>query len=203
MDGSNKDRNISRLTEAIPPLLSYIRQEAPLIHCITNPISINDCANILLAIGARPIMAEHPKEVAEITAIAKALALNLGNITDARMESMQIASHAAHRLHIPAVIDLVGIACSSLRLDYARKLISQYPPAIIKGNISELRTLLGLRSSSFTVEYQKGVFTVEVLGYGHGVGLSQYGAQYLAQHGKDYRTILAHYYPGTQLCAVG
>ena len=67
----------------------------------------------------------------------------------------------------------------------------------------QLRTLLGLRSASFTVEYQKGVFTVEVLGYGHGVGLSQYGAQYLAQHGKDYRTILAHYYPGTQLCAVG
>ena len=144
MDGSNKDRNVSRLTEAIPLLLGYIRQQAPLIHCITNPISINDCANILLAIGARPIMAEHPKEVAEITAIAKALALNLGNITDARMESMQIASQAAHRLHIPAVIDLVGIACSSLRLDYARKLISQYPPAIIKGNISELRTLLGL-----------------------------------------------------------
>ncbi|MBR0358790.1 MAG: hydroxyethylthiazole kinase, partial [Selenomonadaceae bacterium] len=68
MDGSNKDRNVSRLTEAIPLLLGYIRQEAPLIHCITNPISINDCANILLAIGARPIMAEHPKEVAEITA---------------------------------------------------------------------------------------------------------------------------------------
>ena len=67
----------------------------------------------------------------------------------------------------------------------------------------QLRTLLGLRSASFTVEYQKGVFTLTVLGYGHGVGLSQYGAQYLAQHGKDYRTILAHYYPGTQLCAVG
>ena len=142
MDGLNNDRN--RLTEAIAPLLDYIRQEAPLIHCITNPISINDCANILLALGARPIMAEHPKEVAEITAIAKALALNLGNITDARMESMLIASQTAHRLHIPVVIDLVGIACSSLRLDYARELISQYPPAIIKGNISELRTLLGL-----------------------------------------------------------
>ena len=67
----------------------------------------------------------------------------------------------------------------------------------------QLRTLLGLRSASFTVEYQKGVFTLTVLGYGHGVGLSQYGAQYLAQHGKDYRAILAHYYPGTQLCAVG
>lgn len=58
--------------------------QAPLIHCITNPISINDCANVVLALGAKPIMAEHPKEVHEITAFAKALAVNLGNITDGK-----------------------------------------------------------------------------------------------------------------------
>ena len=81
----------AELLSQLEPILTYIQQEAPLIHCITNPISINDCANILLAIGARPIMAEHPDEVAEITAIAKGLALNLGNITDARMASMKIS----------------------------------------------------------------------------------------------------------------
>ena len=59
---------------------------APLIHCITNPISINDCANTVLLTGAKPIMAEHPDEVAGITAIAGALAVNLGNITDARSQ---------------------------------------------------------------------------------------------------------------------
>ena len=61
----------------------------------------------------------------------------------------------------------------------------------------QLRTLLGLRSASFTVTYKDGLFTLEVLGYGHGVGLSQYGAQYMAQHKKGWRDILLHYYSGT------
>ena len=56
------------------------RTAQPLIHCITNPISIHDCANIILAAGGRPIMAEHPAEVAEITSHAQSLALNLGNL---------------------------------------------------------------------------------------------------------------------------
>lgn len=134
----------AELLSQLEPILTYIQQEAPLIHCITNPISINDCANILLAIGARPIMAEHPYEVAEITAIAKSLALNLGNITDARMASMKISAAAAKDKGIPFVLDLVGLSCSRLRQKYAKELLQIAVPDIIKGNISELRTLLGL-----------------------------------------------------------
>ena len=134
----------AELLSQLEPILTYIQQEAPLIHCITNPISINDCANILLAIGARPIMAEHPKEVAEITAIAKGLALNLGNITDARMASMKISAGVAKDKGIPFVLDLVGLSCSQLRQKYAQELLQITVPDIIKGNISELRTLLGL-----------------------------------------------------------
>ena len=134
----------AELLSQLEPILTYIQQEAPLIHCITNPISINDCANILLAIGARPIMAEHPDEVAEITAIAKGLALNLGNITDARMASMKISAGAAKDKGIPFVLDLVGLPCSRLRQKYAKELLQIAVPDIIKGNISELRTLLGL-----------------------------------------------------------
>ena len=134
----------AELLSQLEPILTYIQQEAPLIHCITNPISINDCANILLAIGARPIMAEHPDEVAEITAIAKALALNLGNITDARMASMKISASVAKDKEIPFVLDLVGLSCSQLRQKYAKELLQIAVPDIIKGNISELRTLLGL-----------------------------------------------------------
>ena len=63
----------------------------------------------------------------------------------------------------------------------------------------QLRTLLGLRGAAFTVEYKNELFTFDVLGYGHGVGLSQAGAQYLAQHGKNYQEILLHYYPGAAL----
>ena len=134
----------AELLSQLEPILTYIQQEAPLIHCITNPISINDCANILLAIGARPIMAEHPDEVAEITAITKGLALNLGNITDARMASMKISAGAAKDKGIPFVLDLVGLSCSRLRQKYAKELLQIAVPDIIKGNISELRTLLGL-----------------------------------------------------------
>ena len=134
----------AELLSQLEPILTYIQQEAPLIHCITNPISINDCANILLAIGARPIMAEHPDEVAEITAIAKGLALNLGNITDARMASMKISAGTAKDKGIPFVLDLVGLSCSRLRQKYAKEPLQIAVPDIIKGNISELRTLLGL-----------------------------------------------------------
>lgn len=114
------------------------KDTAPLIHCITNPISIHDCANIILATGARPIMAEHPDEVEEITAVSSALMLNLGNITDARMESMQRALKTASQKNIPVLLDLVGVTCSKLRRDFARRLLSHGQISIIKGNISEI-----------------------------------------------------------------
>lgn len=70
-------------------LRQMIRRKQALIHCITNPISMTQCANAVLAMGARPMMAEHPEEVEEITATAGALLLNLGNISDVRMEAMR------------------------------------------------------------------------------------------------------------------
>jgi len=136
----------------VQEIIAGVRRSGALIHCITNPISINDGANALLAVGARPIMAEHPREVAEITATAAALAVNLGNITDVRMESMQIAGQVAKAKGLPIIIDLVGTACSRLRLDYARHYIQEYRPAVIKGNISELRAVCGLPITSTGVE---------------------------------------------------
>lgn len=121
--------------------MENLRREKPLIHCITNPISINLCANGLLAIGAQPIMAEHPEEVGEITGNAKALLLNLGNITDVRMLSMKRAARAATERNIPIVVDAVGIACSRLRRDYLQELLSISLPTAIKGNYSEIQAL--------------------------------------------------------------
>ena len=69
-----------------------VYEKKPLIHCITNPISINQCANAVLSSGARPIMAEHPLEVAEITQTASALMLNIANITDVRMNKQRLHS---------------------------------------------------------------------------------------------------------------
>ena len=78
-----------QLQNALLKARNDLRETAPLIHCITNPISIHGCANMILAVGARPMMAEHPMEVEGITKTAGALMLNLGNITDARIESMK------------------------------------------------------------------------------------------------------------------
>ncbi len=123
--------------------LDEIRCEKPLIHCITNHISINDCANVVLALGAKPIMAEHPKEVSEITKMSEALAVNLGNISDSRMKSIMISGKIAKENKIPSVIDVVGVACSELRLDFAKEYIDKYNPSVIKGNEAEIRALCG------------------------------------------------------------
>ena len=113
-------------------------QTKPLIHCITNPISINQCANAVLAVGAKPIMAEHPKEALEITKTADALMLNIGNITDARMETMPISLKEAAKKNIPVVLDIVGLACSSLRKSFVKELLREAIPTVIKGNYSEI-----------------------------------------------------------------
>ncbi len=137
-----------------------IREKSPLIHSITNPISINQCANALLAVGARPIMAEHPREVREITETADALYLNLGNITDARMESMMISVKTAKEKNIPVTLDLVGAACSKLRRDYASELIGANVPTIIKGNYSEITAMSQIGYTSAGVDAD-GSLTME------------------------------------------
>ena len=129
------------MSKEIFRILRTLREEAPLIHAITNPISINQCANAVLALGARPIMAEHPLEAAEITATAAALLLNLGNITDTRMEAMERSAGAARENGVPVVLDAVGVACSRLRRDYVNRLLEAFPPAVLKGNYAEINAL--------------------------------------------------------------
>ena len=121
-----------------------IDSQSPLIHCITSPIAINDCANAVLALGAKPIMAEHPLEVENITLMSKSLAVSLANITDARAESIMISGKAACKAGISSVIDLVGVTCSKMRADLAKKYITQCRPAVIKGNVSEIKAVCGM-----------------------------------------------------------
>lgn len=118
--------------------------EGMLIHSITSPIAINDCANVVLALGAKPIMAEHPDEVAEITAIAKALTVSYANITDARRRSIMIAGKKALDNNIPCIVDAVGVTCSSMRMQDVNTFIKECKPTIVKGNVSEIKALAGL-----------------------------------------------------------
>lgn len=129
------------MTDKICNIREQIKKQKPLIHCITNPISINQCANAILSLGAKPIMAEHPKEASEITETANALMLNIGNITDARMESIMLSISKAKEKDIPVLLDVVGIACSKFRREYVMNLLDKSMPSVIKGNYSEIAAL--------------------------------------------------------------
>lgn len=132
-----------------------VMKNNPLIHCITNNITINDCANIVLSAYGRPIMAEHYKEVSDITKSASSLAINLGNITDDRMKSIMISGKTAYENKIPTIIDIVGVSCSNLRLNFAIDFIEKFKPSVIKGNMSEIKAIFGIKIMSNGIDVNK------------------------------------------------
>ena len=123
--------------------LDRLRAAAPLVHCITNYVTANDCANILLACGASPVMAEDPGEVEEVTAQCGALVLNTGTLRQSVLPAMLAAGARANALGLPVVLDPVGAGSSRLRTESARTLLEQLQPAAIRGNLSEMRALAG------------------------------------------------------------
>lgn len=184
------------MTDHISPILHRLHAEAPLVHAITNPISITQCANAVLALGARPIMAEHPREAAQITRTAAALLLNLGNITDVRMEAMALSARAAREQKIPAVLDAVGVACSDLRREYALSLLKHTPPAVIKGNYPEIRALVCPDYTASGVDGDARL-TLEAAAVAAAELARRYGAVVLASGKADIvtngsRTVLVH-----------
>ena len=164
-----------------------IKERSPLIHCITNPISIMQCANAVLLLGARPIMAEHPDEVREITASAKALLLNFGNITRDRLEAIKLSYDEAMKKEIPIVIDAVGVACSELRRATVNELLGKRNPKVpllIKGNYSEIRALLDETYKSSGVDADKKLTFEEILDMAKELA-RKHGVTVLASGEKD------------------
>lgn len=125
-----------------------VREKSPLIHAITNPIAINMVANSILFQGAKAICAEHPDEMEDIVKISDSLSVNLGNITDSRIKSIELAVKFANEKNIPVVIDLVGVGASKLRYDFAKKLLENYKFSLIKGNGSEILAISGEASNA-------------------------------------------------------
>ena len=123
--------------------LDRVRERRPLIHCITNYVTANDVANLLLACGASPIMADEPEEVEEITARCAGLCLNLGTPSRRTIPSLMRAGVKAGELGRPVVLDPVGVGASTLRLRTAQELMARVPFTVLRGNVSELRALAG------------------------------------------------------------
>lgn len=122
-------------------ILQRIRSQQPLVHCITNYVTANDCANLLLAAGASPMMADAAEEMEEIGALCDAHVFNLGTPSVQRFHAMEIAAGAACRSARPLVLDPVGVGCSAFRRDAAKRLLERFPFAVIRGNASEISTL--------------------------------------------------------------
>ena len=122
--------------------LEKIRAKAPLIHNITNYVVMNTTANALLAVGASPVMAHAIEEVDEMVAIADALVINVGTLSAPWIESMLRAGHAARRKGIPIILDPVGSGATRLRTATVMRLLEEAPPTIIRGNASEIRSLV-------------------------------------------------------------
>jgi hydroxyethylthiazole kinase len=122
--------------------IQKIRAEAPLIHSITNYVVMNVTANALLAIGASPVMAHAPEEVEDMAELAKALVVNIGTLSMPWINSMIKAGHAANHKGIPIVLDPVGSGATRFRTESALLLLRNTPPAIIRGNASEIRSLV-------------------------------------------------------------
>lgn len=113
----------------------------PLVHNITNYVTVNDVANVLLACGGSPIMSDEPDDVADITSICGGLNINIGTLNKRSIEAMFIAGARSKELGHPVLLDPVGAGASALRTETALAIMERIKPDVIRGNISEIKTL--------------------------------------------------------------
>ena len=151
---TNKEEKI---LEKIPDLIKNVKEKCPLTHCITNFVTVNDCANAILAIGASPIMAEELDEVEEIINISDALVINIGTLKHPQIEAMKISSAQANKTNIPITLDPVGVGVSKLRNNTTIDLINNYNISAIRGNITEIKTIAKLFNVTDETNTAKGV----------------------------------------------
>lgn len=121
--------------------MENVRRKIPLIHNITNYVTVNDVANVLLACGGSPIMSDEAEDVEDITSICSGLNINIGTLHRTSIEGMFRAGRKANELGHPILLDPVGAGASSLRTDTALGLMKELNLTAIRGNISEIKTL--------------------------------------------------------------
>lgn len=144
--------------------LELIKRRNPLVHHITNYVSVNDCANITLTIGASPIMSDEIDDIKDLIKISNALVLNIGTLNNRTIESMVYFGKEANKINIPIVLDPVGAGATKLRTETALKILEEVKINVLRGNMSEIKSLLGV---SFNT---KGVDSTEKMD----------GAEYIA-----------------------
>ncbi len=137
--------------------LEAVRQEKPLVHNITNYVVMNVTANALLAAGALPVMAHAAEEVADMVSMAGALVLNIGTLSTGWIEAMLLAGRRADDLGIPVILDPVGSGATAFRTHTARQILREIKVAVVRGNASEVISLVNSESTTKGVESVHGV----------------------------------------------
>ncbi len=137
---------------ALSAALRRVRQTTPLVHNITNYVTVNDCANALLACGGSPIMSDEPLDVGDIQTICGGLVLNIGTLNEHTIEGMKVAAAKASELGHPIVLDPVGAGASTLRTETAGMLLDSYDVKVIRANMSEVKALAGAAAATRGVD---------------------------------------------------
>jgi hydroxyethylthiazole kinase len=128
-------------------LIARVRERRPLVHHITNYVTVNDCANITICAGGAPVMADAPEEAAEMASVASSLVLNIGTLNTAQIESMILAGRMANERGIPVILDPVGAGATRYRTDTVKRLIDEINITVLKGNAGEIGIIAGVRAS--------------------------------------------------------
>ena len=132
------------MLDTIAASLLAVKQRSPLVHQITNYVTVNDCANITLAVGGSPVMADALEEAADMAGLAQVLVLNIGTLNVRTRASMLAAGKRARERGIPVILDPVGIGATALRTETVKLIIEEVRPTVIRGNMSEIKCLAGL-----------------------------------------------------------
>lgn len=140
------------INKEIIKLLNNLKEKSPLVHHITNYVTVNDCANITLAIGGSPVMADDINEVGDMVSLSSALVINIGTLNTTSIQSMLLAGKTANKLNIPVILDPVGAGATTYRTDTAKRIINEVKLAVIRGNLSEIKTLYGIESKTKGVD---------------------------------------------------
>lgn len=139
------DLKLKKEVKILSDLIKFIeniKKKNPIIHCITNNVTINDCANAILAVGASPIMSNSKFEVEDVVAFSNSLLLNIGTLNSNQVDSMILAGKKAKNLNIPIIFDPVGIGATKYRYNTSMLILEKVKPDIIRGNFSEIKCLL-------------------------------------------------------------
>lgn len=144
------------MTVPIADMMEAVRNKKPLVHHITNYVTVNDCANICICAGGSPVMTDEKKDIADMVRLASAVVLNIGTLNAGTVESMLLAGSAANRSGIPVILDPVGAGATPYRTETAELILRKVKVSIIKGNAGEISSMAGLGGRVRGVDSESG-----------------------------------------------